>query len=451
MLGPAGAAALIVYGPIAPLPGAGGCLRDPLDEPATDQVCPGGAQGLASAQAVVVSPDAGNVYVAGEGGVVALARNRADGALAPALSPSARACIASSAGGQCATSDAALNGADALAVSPGGRYVYVGASNTATVSAFVRARNGVLKPVAQNVGGYFGCVAGAALPGIPRPRCGASAPALNGVAALAISPDGRYLYAVSYGLQPGQDSVVTLQREPRSGGLRPLPGTRGCVQSLPASDCRALAGLEGASAITISKDGRFVYVASELSGSVRAFARNRQTGALTPLYGPGGCISSDNPADEDVPCTVKVAQLAGARALALSPDGRELYVAAFDPGAVVVLRRDPSSGRVAPTPPNCLQAAPDAGCPVGLTILHGAAALAMAPNGAAVYVACEGANSLIELLRNPAEGALALASESPTAVAPLSGPVALALSPGGQSIYLASPFDDGVAALTDDP
>ena len=126
---------------------------------------------------------------------------------------------------------------------------------------------------------------------------------------------------------------------------------------------------------------------------------------------------------------MKVAQLAGARALALSPDGRELYVAAFDPGAVVVLRRDPSSGRVAPTPPNCLQAAPDAGCPV----------------------ACEGANSLIELLRNPAEGALALASESPTAVAPLSGPVAVALSPGGQSIYLASPFDDGVAALTDDP
>ena len=60
----------------------------------------------------------------------------------------------------------------------------------------------------------------------------------------------------------------------------------------------------------------------------------------------------------------------------------------------------------------------------------------------------EGGNSLVELLRNPTDGTLTLASESPTAVDPLSGPVALALSPGGQSIYVASPFDDGVAGLT---
>lgn len=448
LFGPGGAAALVVYGPMRAVPGAGGCLRDPRHEPATDQVCPGAAQGLAGAQAVVVSPDANNVYVAGEGGVVALDRDRATGALRPALSPSARACIASSASSPCATKDDALSGADALAVSPDGRFVYVGASNTATVSAFVRGRHGVLAPLAQSVGAYFGCVAGVPLAGIPQPRCAARLHALNGVAALAISPDGRYLYAVSYGLAPGEDSLVTLQRDPQSGGLRPLPGTRGCVQSLPGSGCRALAGLEGASAITISPDGRFVYVASELSGAVRGFLRNRSTGALTPLYGPGGCISSGNRADGDVPCAVTVPHLAGARSIALSPDGRELYVAAFDPGAVVVLRRDPSSGRLAPLPPNCLQAAPDASCPVGLPILHGAAALAMAPDGRVVYVISEGANSLVELLRNPTEGALTPASESPAAVDPLSGPVALALSPGGQSIYVASPFDDGVAGFT---
>jgi hypothetical protein len=63
-------------------------------------------------------------------------------------------------------------------------------------------------------------------------------------------------------------------------------------------------------------------------------------------------------------------------------------------------------------------------------------------------VISEGGNSLAQLLRNPADGALTLVSESPTALSPLSGPVALALSPHGDSIYVASPFDDGVAALT---
>lgn len=449
LLGPGRAAALSVYGSPSAVPGAGGCLRDPLEEPATDQVCPGDAAGLAGAEALAVSPDARSVYVAGEGAVVTLARDRATGALYPALSPSTRACIGSSASSPCAAKDAALDGADALAVSTDGRFVYVGASNTATVSAFARGRHGVLTPLAHSVrGGYSGCVAGVAPAGVPQPRCRAHLQALNGVDALAISPDGRYLYAVSYGLSPGTDSVVTLQRDPRSGALKPLPGTQGCLQSLPGSGCHALAGLEGASAITISGDGRFVYIASELSGAVRGFLRNSSTGALKPLFRRGGCISSGKRAYGDVPCAVWVPQLAGARSIALSPDGRELYVAAFDPGAVVVLARNPKSGRLAARPPDCLQAAPDASCPVGLPFLHGAAALAIGPDGRAVYVVSEGANSLVELLRNPTDGALTPASESPTTIDPLSGPIALALSPLGQSIYVVSPFDAGVSGFT---
>ena len=449
LLGPVGAAALSVYGSPRAVPGGGGCLRDPNDEPATEQVCPGVAAGLAGAQAVAVSPDARSVYVAGEGAVVDLARDRATGALYPALSPSTRACIGSSAGSPCAAKDGELSGDDALTVSPDGRFVYVGASNTATVSAFARGRHGVLVPLPRNVRGrYFGCVAGASLEGARQSRCGAHLQALNGVDALAISPDGRYLYAVSYGLKSGTDSVVTLQRDPRSGALRPLSGTHGCLQSLPGSGCRALADLEGASAITISRDGRFVYVASELSGAVRVFRRNSSTGALTPLYRRGGCVSSGTRGEGDAPCPVSVPQLAGTRSIALSPDGRELYVAAFDPGAVVVLGRNPRSGRLSARPPDCLQAAPDVSCPMGLPFLHGAAALAIRPDGRAVYVISEGGNSLVELLRNPADGDLTPASETPTTMAPLSGPVALGLSPGGGSIYVVSPFENGVAGLT---
>lgn len=465
LLGPVGAIALEIYGGPFPLTGAGGCLRDPNAEPANDQVCAGHADGLAGAQALAVSPDGANVYVAGEDAVVALARNRSSGALQPALSPSARACVAASGNSECASDDAALTGADAVAVSPNGRFVYVGASDTASVSAFEREPDGVLEPLASRVlvpvahakrgkhasrpapSVYFGCVDGSRLAGAPQARCGVSVGGLNGVDALTISPDGHYLYAVSYGLQPGQDSVVALQIEPRSGALRPLPSGGGCWQSLPGSDCPAVAGLEGASAITISPDGRFVYVASEVSGAVRGFTRNASTGALTPMYGNGGCVSSGNYARMDKSCELKVPQLGGARSLALSPDGRELYVAAFSPGAVVTLGRNTSDGRLLALPPNCLQAQADSSCPAGRTQLRGAAALALAPGGRILYVLAEGADTLVELRRDPAEGTLTPTGETPVASDPLSGPVAIALSPSGENVYMASPFDNGIAAL----
>jgi DNA-binding beta-propeller fold protein YncE len=450
-LGPDGATALVVYGPLRELHGNGGCLRDPSDQTA-NQNCLGAAAGLSGAQAVAVSPDGRSVYVAAGEDVVELARDGATGALRPALSPSTFSCIGAGASSPCATKDPSLSGADALAVSADSRFVYVGSSNTATVSAFHRGRNGVLLPLARSLAGakrssYFGCLAGVPLAGIPQSSCADRVPALNGVDALAMSPDGRELYAVSSGLEPGTDSLVTLQRDPRSGGLRPLPGTRGCVQSLPGRGCPPVAGLEGASAITISPDGRFVYVASEVSGAVRGFKRNRTTGVLTPLLGRGGCVSSGNRAAGDVSCEERAPELGGARSIAVSPDGREVYVAAFGPGAVVVLGRNPSSGVLSVHRSSCLQVASDASCPTGLIFLRGAAALAMGPHGRFIDVVSEGGNSLVQLLRDPIYGTLTLASDIPLAEDPLSGPVAIALSPRGGSVYVASPLD-GVGTLT---
>jgi 6-phosphogluconolactonase (cycloisomerase 2 family) len=443
-----------VYGPPRAISGPRGCLHDPRHEPAAGQTCPGIAYGLLGASAVAASEDGANVYVAAGNDVVALARSGSTGALRPALSPSARSCISAEKSSPCAVKDTALNGADALAVSPDGRFVYVGASNSATVSAFARGAHGLLEPLPASTKRrarskpWFGCVAGAPLAGLARHECAGQLHALNGVAALASSPDGRYLYAVSSGLVPGEDSIVALQRDPRGGGLRPPAGAGGCVQSLPGSGCRDLAGLEGASAITISGDGRFAYVASAVSGAVRGFRLNRAKGTLIPLYGPGGCISSGERAPHDVPCNTREAQLAGARSIALSPDGRQLYVAAFDPGAVVVLQRAPATGTLSVSPPGCLQAARDQSCPLGLPFLHGAGAIAMGPAGSVVYVVSEGANSLVELVRNPADGSLALATGNPAALDGPNGPAALALSPGGEDIYVVSPFDDAVAAFT---
>jgi hypothetical protein len=72
----------------------------------------------------------------------------------------------------------------------------------------------------------------------------------------------------------------------------------------------------------------------------------------------------------------------------------------------------------------------------------------MGADGSVLYAISMGGNSLVELLRDPADGALSLGSNAPTAVGPLTGPVALSVSPQGHSIYLASPLDDAVAGFT---
>jgi 6-phosphogluconolactonase (cycloisomerase 2 family) len=206
--------------------------------------------------------------------------------------------------------------------------------------------------------------------------------------------------------------------------------------------------------VIVSPDGRFVYVASDISSAVAIFTRNRFTGRLLPVAGTSDCVSSSStrpaPAARDLPCAVTVPELGGARSLALSPDGRELYVAAFDPGAVIALSRDPATGLLGPLggPPLCLQAVPDATCAAGIPALHGASAIALSPSGTTAWVASEGGDSVLALNRDPVSGRLALASTAATASLAIGGPDSLAASPDGRDVYAASPFDDAVAGLS---
>jgi 6-phosphogluconolactonase (cycloisomerase 2 family) len=465
------ASGLVVYGPPRGVGGAGGCLRDVSRQNAGDLRCPGTAPGLVGAQALALSPDGRNLYVAAPGAdaVLILSRNRATGAVRPPLRPSSRDCVQAPGSGRCRSVNGAMYGADALAVSRDGRFVYVGAAASAAVRAFARGPDGLLRPVAGTVHAsaparrgrgprrpgaalrFSGCVQGNLLPGLPTACAGRQA-GLSGVSALALSPDGRYLYAVSAGAMAGQDSIVTLARDPGSGALAPLR-TGGCIQSRVAANCaRSVSGLEGASGLLMSSDGRFVYVASPLSAQVVAFRRNRRTGVLMPIAEPGGCVSDSagSRSSEDDPCAVTAGPLGGARSLALTPDGRELFVAASDPGAVIALRRDPATGKLGSigAPPLCVQAVADAACPTPAAELRGANALALSHSGRVLYVAAPGANSLVEMLRDPVSGRVQLATAGSAVVEQANGPVALAVPGGGRGIYLAYPFDDAVGVLS---
>jgi DNA-binding beta-propeller fold protein YncE len=439
-------------------------VRDIARQAPSERRCPGAVAGLRGAGSLALSPDGRNLYLASpdDSAIVALSRNPGSGGLHPQRQPTARDCVQGAhdpgSASSCAKIDPALSGADAVAVSPDGRFVYAGGRDSAAVSGYARGAGGLLRPLPRQMGRgaskAYGCVSGFQLTGSPSAGCAVRENALVAVSALAVSPDGRNVYAVSYGLAPGEDSIVALARDSRTGGLAPLRGSGGCFQSRPASKCTASApGLEGARSVIVSPDGRFVYVAADTSSAVDVFQRNRFTGRLLLVPGSGGCVSSSStrpsPAPRDVPCAVTVPQLGGARSLALSPDGRQLYVAAFDPGALIALDRDPATGRLAAMagPPLCLQATPDEICAAGIPALHGAAAVAVAPGGATVWVACEGGDSIVALRRDAATGRLSLLSSAPTAGAPLAAPDALIASGDGRQLYVASPFDDAVAGL----
>lgn len=149
---------------------------------------------------------------------------------------------------------------------------------------------------------------------------------------LALSPDGRELYVDS--LASGR--IAVLDRDPADGDVHLAEEVEGCVPG--PRGCRGLRAF----GIVASPDGSGVYMATvekRLRGGAQAilgFTRDPLTGSLTQVAGRGGCAT-----DIPVRSCQRVPQL-GSSAIATSPDGRNLYVASLSPGSITTFDRDPS-------------------------------------------------------------------------------------------------------------
>lgn len=400
--------------------------------------CAGG-HGLRGARQVIVSPDGRSVYVASKDALAVFARDPSNGSLRSA------GCVAQFADDGC---DRGLGSRlDSMVVSPDSRYVY--AAGLAEVTTFQRdAHDGTLRWKAARM-----LCTPKNLPGRGCPTARFFYPE-----ALAMSRDGKNLYAGSEG-----GAMAILRRDPDSGRLTQPAGTQGCVSPM-GGGCALGRAVVGTTALTVSGDGRNVYVGSSISDAIAVFDRDTTNGALTQSAGADGCLSQ--PGKHDA-CT-SVRGLDGADSVVVSPDGRTVYVAASAANAVTVLRRG-SGGDL--TVMGCIGRS-DTFC--GYTLVEaycdgendsicarGRAlsrprAVTVSRDGKSVYVAAAGSDAVVVFDRDPLDGSLrqkpgarGCVTDPPksscAAGRGLDGAGSVAVSDDGKSVYAASPSAGAVA------
>jgi DNA-binding beta-propeller fold protein YncE len=305
--------------------------------------------------------------------------------------------------------------------------------------------------------------------------------------AVAISPDGENVYGAGF----ASDDVLTLNRNANTGDV-----SFEDITNDPAN-------LDAPNSIEISPDGENAYVAGNGSSTVHAFERSPIDGQLSQIdvllddtegvtalggaydvavAGPHVYVTgsvndgvvllnrdSDGElsfGDEYINGFEDITNMNEPRGIAISPNGRNVYVASADDGAIVTFRRFPSTGQLDfvesdsgfSSPAEDVAVAPDgsrvyAGFDNGVVTFRrtastgalsslgvadevlGALGVTVTPDGGNVYATFNLINDSLSTLAVPRSGRAVFRGS--TQLEEFVDPTALAASPDGRHIYLA--------------
>jgi DNA-binding beta-propeller fold protein YncE len=221
--------------------------------------------------------------------------------------------------------------------------------------------------------------------------------------------------------------------------------------------------LDSPNSVAVSPDGRNVYVTTRISDAVVVFDRNASTGALTlKTMGNFGCVSETG---TDGTCIDGVALLTPLD-VAVSADGRNVYVATGESSAVAVFDRSPQNGVLSQKggQAGCISDDGTGGACANGVELYVPTSVTASADGRNVYVASTGgvAGALAIFDRDAATGALtqkpglgACISDNGSFGACVDGvglvhANAVAMSPDDRAVVVAATGSDSVAIFDRD-
>ncbi len=387
-------------GALEQLPGRLGCLSSGKAAKKTcgqGRALKGAGPGVGS-RAIAISPDGRNVYVAASGSdaIAVFDRNPVTGALTqPQGKGGCVATLVGNAKGDSCGLAIGLIGPNSVAVSPDGRTVYATSRTASSITAFHRNRkSGALKQLPPSASG---CISGQSIPGCTLGR------ALKWPDVVVVSPDGKNVYVGDF----SGSGVISFSRSAGSGALTQLAGTAGCITEAAAEGCAKGAQMNHIEGMAISPSGSTVYAASPFSSAIDILQREAATGALTQATDGNGCISV-----EAVSGCAQGYQFAGVNALVVSPKGGNVYATSLTSNSVTMFRPTEGGGLAQPArpegekipeglgnPEGCLVYLRSPGCSFGRA-MKAPEGLALAPDATNLYVTAFETGAMDVLDRN---------------------------------------------------